>query len=144
MHFDYGSLLKTCSANSSSESGIGFKLMSFAVLHEQSHMVYFYMTCSLPNSKLCRGVDLSVWVDMPAVVTRDHGSGPRGYESFSSRSESCSTARSMRWPNIPFSFNLGYLISGICSLLCDFTFCKGFSFNLLCFTGSSNTVDLSA
>ena len=46
------------------------------------------VTCSLPNSKLCRGVDLSVLVDMPAVVTRDHGTGPRGYESFSSRSAS--------------------------------------------------------
>ena len=81
MHFDYGSLLKTCSANSSSESGI--ELWSFAVLHEQSQMVYCYMFSA--NSKLCRGVDLSVLVDMQAFVTRDHGAGPRGYESFSSR-----------------------------------------------------------
>ena len=100
MHFDYDSLLKTCSANSSSESGIGFKLWSFAVLHEQSQMVYYYM--SLPNSKLCRGVDLSVLVDMPAVVTRENGTGPRGYESFSSRSASCSTTRSMPWPKHSF------------------------------------------
>ena len=124
MHFDNGSLLKTCSANSSSESGIGFKLMSFAVLHDR--VIWSIVTCFLPNSKLCRGVDLSVWVDMPAVATRDHGTGPKGYESFSSRSASCSTARNMRWPNIPFSFNLGYLILGICSLLCDLKFCKGF------------------
>ena len=28
--------------------------------------------------------------------------------------------------NIPFSFNLGYLILGMCYLLCDLTFCKVF------------------
>ena len=33
--------------------------------------------------------------------------------------------------NIPFSFNLGYLIFEICYLLCDLTFCTGFLFNLL-------------
>ena len=38
--------------------------------------------------------------------------------------------------NIPFSFNLGYLILGMCYLLCDLTFCKNFVFNLMCFTGS--------
>ena len=27
---------------------------------------------------------------------------------------------------IPFSFNLGYLILGMCYLLCDLTFCKVF------------------
>ena len=38
--------------------------------------------------------------------------------------------------NVPFSFNLGYLILGMCYLLCDLTFCKGVVFNLMCFTGS--------
>ena len=39
--------------------------------------------------------------------------------------------------NIPFSFNLGYLILGMCYLLCDLTISvKFFLFNLLCFTGS--------
>ena len=28
--------------------------------------------------------------------------------------------------NIPLGFNLGYLILGMCYLLCDLTFCKGF------------------
>ena len=80
MYFDYGSLLKTCSANSSSESGISFKLWSFAVLsvqHGQTESDGLSVTSSLPNSKLCRGVDLSVLVDMPAVVARDHGTGHR-------------------------------------------------------------------
>ena len=87
MYFYYGSLLKTYSANSSSESGIGFKFWSFAVLsvqHEQSQMVYLLQVLC----PVCRGVDLSVLVDMPAVVARDHGTGPRGYKSFSSRSAS--------------------------------------------------------
>ena len=39
------------------------------------------VTSSLPNSKLCSGVDLSALVDMPAVVVRDHGTGRRGYGS---------------------------------------------------------------
>ena len=30
--------------------------------------------------------------------------------------------------NIPFSFNLGYLIFGMCYLLCDLTLCEGFFF----------------
>ena len=80
MHFDYGSLLKTCSAHSLSESGISFKLWSFAVLsvqHEQTTESDGLVTSSLPNSKLCRSVGLSVLVDMPAVVARDHGTGHR-------------------------------------------------------------------
>ena len=38
--------------------------------------------------------------------------------------------------NISFSFNLGYLILGMCYLLCDLTLCKVFLISLLCFTGS--------
>ena len=34
--------------------------------------------------------------------------------------------------NIPFSFNLGYLILGICYLLCDLTFCKVFFYSIYC------------
>ena len=67
------------------------------------------VTCSLPNSKLCRGVDVSVLVDMPAVITRDHGAGSREYESFSSRSASCSTARNMRWPKHSFQLQSGFI-----------------------------------
>ena len=89
MHFDYGSLLKTCSAISSSEIGIGFKLMSFAVLsvqHEQSQRSDgLPVTSSLPNSKLCGGVDLSVLLDMPAVVARDH----RGLVCFACHASRC-------------------------------------------------------
>ena len=80
MHVDYGSLLKTCSAHSLSESGISFKLWSFAALsvqHGQTESDGLSVTSSLPNSKLCSGVDLSVLVDMPAVVARDHGTGHR-------------------------------------------------------------------
>ena len=72
-------------------------------------------------------MDLSVLVDMPVLVTRDHGTGPRGNESFSSRSASCSTARSMRWPKHSFSFNnKDYLILGMCYRLCNLTFYKVF------------------
>ena len=80
------------------ESVLNFGALQFYITRVRWSIV----TYSLPNSKLCRGVDLSVLVDMPAVIARDHGTGPRGYESFSSRSASCSTARSMRWPNHTF------------------------------------------
>ena len=60
------------------------------------------VTSSLPNSKLCTGEDLPVLLDMPAVVARDHGIGPRGYERFSLRSTSCSAAKSMSWPKHAF------------------------------------------
>ena len=80
------------------ESVLNFGALQFYM----NRVKWAIVTCSLPNSKLCRGVDLSVLVDMPAIVTRDHGTGPRGCESFNSRSASCSTAGSMRWPKHSF------------------------------------------
>ena len=55
---------------------------------------------------------MSVLVDMPTVAAKDHGKGPRGYENFSLRSASCSTARNMSWPKHSFQlssvlFNFG-------------------------------------
>ena len=138
MHFDYGGLLKTCSANSSSESGIGFKLWSFAiksVQHEQSWMVYLLQVlCPIPNYVgmctclfwlTCQPLLLETMVqdlqDMTVSVRGQH---------HAQLQEICAGQ------NIHFSFNLGYLILAMCYLLCDLTFCKGFLFNLLCFTGS--------
>ena len=34
--------------------------------------------------------------------------------------------------NSSFSFNLAYLILGMCYLLCDLTFCKGFFYLIYC------------
>ena len=132
MYFDYGSLLKTCSANSSSESGISFKLWSFAVLSiqcVQSQMVYLLqvlclcpilnyvgaLTCLFGLS--CQPLLLETMVqDIEDTKVSVHGQHHA--------------------QNIPFSFNLGYLILGMCYLLCYLTLCKDYVFNLMCFTGS--------
>ena len=135
MHFDYGSLLNTCSANSSGESGIGFKHWSFAVLsvqYEQRQMVYLFL-CPIPNYVgvwtclfwlTCQPLLLKTMVqdleDMKVSVRDQH---------HAKLQESCTGQ------NIPFSFNQGYLILGMCYLLCDLTFCIVF-FYLLCFTES--------
>ena len=58
------------------ESVFNFGALQFYLynMDRQSQMVYlFQVLCS----KLCRGVDLSVLVVMPAVVARDHGTGHR-------------------------------------------------------------------
>ena len=88
------------------------------------------------NSKLCRGVDLSVRLTYQPLLQEtmvqdleDMKVSVRG-QHHAQLQEACAGQ------NIPFSFNLGYLILGMCYLLCDLTFCKVFLFNLLCFTGS--------
>ena len=57
------------------ESVFNFGALQFYLYNMDRHSLS--VTSSLPNSKLCRSVGLSVLVDMPAVVARDHGTGHR-------------------------------------------------------------------
>ena len=59
------------------ESVLNFGALQFYLYNMDRQSDGISVSSSLPNSKLCSGVDLSVLADMPAIVARDHGTGHR-------------------------------------------------------------------
>ena len=108
--FNFGSILKTCSASSSNAYGIGLNLSGIAFPSTiWAAPEGLSDTGLMSDSRLCRSFDLSVVVNMSSVVDRDQDTCPRRNYNVNWRPRSCSREKSTNRPKI-FLLAFSYVI----------------------------------